>query len=538
MYISRIIIKNYKIFRELNLKMNKKINVFVGENDSGKTTILEAIMMAMTGKINGLKIMSKINADWFNTDIRNEYKQLINISPIEPPKIEIEVYFEDLCEDDTTFKHYKGTNNSLLENAYGIKMEILFNKEYSDTYKDLLRANKIIDIPIELYKIEYKTFSIPDYYLHNTSKRIALIDTTKKDYGSVLSKFISNSISMYLTEEDETNLSLAYRSNRANFIKAEAINKLNNKIREQQKFGNMDVSINLREGEVDDWKNEMMLSINDIPFENNGFGTQNIVKAGMVANDHSDVDFLILEEPENNLSFTNMSLLISSLANLSEKQLFISTHSSFVANKLSLNNLQLVSNGNVHPFNGLKKDTFEYFVKLPGYNTLRLLLANKIILVEGPADELIIQRAYIDCYGKLPIEDGVDVLAVGGIAFARYCELAMLIDKKITVLTDNDRNHDSVISKYIKYENILTLCVEENDEFNTLEPSVLNVNIKNFEQFKEIIYKGNDKDINKDTLLDFMINNKCEWAMRVFQSDKRINYPKYILKAIGAKINE
>jgi predicted ATP-dependent endonuclease of OLD family len=32
--------------------------------------------------------------------------------------------------------------------------------------------------------------------------------------------------------------------------------------------------------------------------------------------------------------------------------------------------------------------------KLPGYDTLRLILCNKAILVEGPSDELIVQKAY------------------------------------------------------------------------------------------------------------------------------------------------
>lgn len=30
--------------------MNDDINIFVGENDSGKTTILEALSMVLTGK--------------------------------------------------------------------------------------------------------------------------------------------------------------------------------------------------------------------------------------------------------------------------------------------------------------------------------------------------------------------------------------------------------------------------------------------------------------------------------------------------------
>ena len=97
-------------------------------------------------------------------------------------------------------------------------------------------------------------------------------------------------------------------------------------------------------------------------------------------------------------------------------------------------------------------------MKLPGYNTLRLLLANKIILVEGPADELIVQKAYLDTYSKLPIESGIDVMSVGGVAFKRYCELAKLINKAIIIAIDNDGNANRLVNEYIEYTDILTLC--------------------------------------------------------------------------------
>ena len=142
-----------------------------------------------------------------------------------------------------------------------------------------------------------------------------------------------------------------------------------------------------------------------------------------------------------------MAILVKKLSNCG-KQIFISTHSSFVANKLSLNNLHLVANKTVTPLKDLSKDTYEFFMKLSGYNTLRLLLSNAIILVEGPADELIIQRAYLDYKNNLPIEDGVDIMAIGGVAFKRYCELAKLIGKRITVVTDNDGMSDSIDNRY------------------------------------------------------------------------------------------
>ena len=51
-----------------------------------------------------------------------------------------------------------------------------------------------------------------------------------------------------------------------------------------------------------------------------------------------------MEEPESHLSFAGLSQLISGITdNNEEKQFIISTHSSFVANKLGLNSLFLLS---------------------------------------------------------------------------------------------------------------------------------------------------------------------------------------------------
>ena len=82
----------------------------------------------------------------------------------------------------------------------------------------------------------------------------------------------------------------------------------------------------------------MSISLDNIPIEYIGFGVQNLLKAEMFLRENLDVDILCVEEPENNLSFANMSIFIDKLTKL-DKQLFISTHSSFVANKL--NNLKI-----------------------------------------------------------------------------------------------------------------------------------------------------------------------------------------------------
>lgn len=538
MKIKKLKIINYKLFQNATIEMNDKMNIFVGENDSGKTTILEALSMVLTGKINSNNIANRINLDWFNVRVRKSYIEAIKSgeTPV-LPAIEIEAYFFAPDDDEVDIKKFKGTNNSLREDAEGVKLEIIFDTQYASAYRQLLADGKVKDIPIEYYKINFRTFANPEYYTQTTSRKVACIDTTKKDYGSVLNRFVSSSINEYLTEEDMTELRHAYRANRHEFTENQAVKRLNDKLQQSHSFDGKTISLNLRESGIDEWKGDMSISLDDVPLENSGFGTQNMFKSEIFLLQNSDVDILIIEEPENNLSYTNMSILISKLSESSEKQLFISTHSSFVANKLGLQFLHLVSNESTIPLKMLSRDTYDYFLKLPGYNTLRVLLANHVILVEGPADELIVQRAYIDNFGKQPIEAGIDVVAVDSLAFQRYCELASLINKQLTIITDNDGNFEAVQERYKKYGDLVNLCVESDNTLNTLEPSVLAVNIETFESFRTIIYLGKDiKSRDAESILSFMTGNKTDWSMRVFTSAQRIKYPNYILKAIG--INE
>jgi len=535
MKISKLRIINYKLFQNVTIEMNDEKNIFVGENDSGKSTILEALSMALTGKINGSSVANRLNLDWFNAEVRREFIQTIKSGGTPNlPTIEIEIYFVTPDEEDIIIKKFKGTNNSLHEDIEGVKLEILFDSQYATAYKQLLAEGKVKDIPVEYYKVNFRSFANPEYYVQTTAKKVASIDTTKKDYGPVLNRFVSSSINEYLTEEEMTELRHAYRANRHEFTENRAVKQLNEKLQESHSFDGKVISLNLRESGVDEWKGDMSISLDGIPLENSGFGTQNMFKSEIFLLQNTDVDVLIIEEPENNLSYANMSILISKLSESAGKQVFISTHSSFVANKLGLQHLHLVAKNKTVPFKALEKNTYDYFLKLPGYNTLRILLANSVILVEGPADELIVQRAYMDNYGKLPIEDGIDVVAVDSLAFQRYCELALLINKELTVVTDNDGDVSVVRERYKKYGDLVTLCVESDNSLNTLEPSVLSANEDSFEEFRSIIYHG--KDITKrdvESLKSFMIANKTEWSMRVFTSEQKIKYPLYILKAIG-----
>ena len=167
------------------------------------------------------------------------------------------------------------------------------------------------------------------------------------------------------------------------------------------------------------------------------------------------------------------------------------------------------------------------------------MLKNKVILVEGPADDLIIQRAYKDKYHKLPINDGIDVIAVNSLAFKRYCDIAILVNKEITIVTDNDGDiNENIIKKYDGYigKSNIRICYEEDEDLNTIEPSIIaanTINGKISDDFIDGISKnGSMKGKTREEIKNFMEHNKTEWSMRIFDYNKNIKYLQYILDAI------
>lgn len=536
MKITKLRIKNFKSINNATVSVNSDINIFVGENDSGKSTILEALSILTSGKLNGVAFERQIKANLFNTELRKEYiASLVDKnSVLEPPTIELEAY----C--DSMEAVYSGTNNFYGEDSAGIRVLVELSFENTQTYKNMLENHDIFDIPVELYSVNYKYFSGSSVNYRFCPIKAAFIDTTRKDYSYIVDRFVSDNITRYLSPKEQVDLCTAYRKGRHDFHMNEVVVKLNESVKKNVHIGKKSLSIDLKEEDIDEWKTQMSVIVDDTPFENIGFGSQNTIKIELALKNSADqVNVVIMEEPENNLSFTNMIKLIQHVQDSKEKQVFISTHSSYVANKLDLGNIFLVSNGKVISFASLCVETKRYFKKLPGYDTLRLVLAEKVILVEGPTDEIILERAYFDKHGRLPSADGIDIIVVDSLAFKRYCDLAVLLKKKILIITDNDGCIEkSINTKYGDYlaSEFLHFLYEHDENLNTIEPSVLEANStgKNpSEAFRKAISKnGSFLKKSSDDILDFMRNNKVEWAMRVFESEEVIVYPGYIEDAI------
>lgn len=376
--IKKLLIKNYKSIEEEVIEMQSDVNIFVGENDSGKSTILEAISIVSTGNLNGRSFEKQIKANLFNQKTREKYiVSLKNKKQIQPPTVIIEAYLD--IEDAA----FTGTNNELREDCAGIRMELAFNSEYADVYKQMLKDEEIYDIPVEFYTVSYHYFKGTPVVYRYAPVKGTFIDTTRKDYSYVMDKFVASSIATYLTAKEQTDLSTAYRKSRHTFQENEVVKQLNLAMKDNVKVNERSVAVDLREDNIDEWKHQMSIMVESIPFENIGFGTQNSIKIELaIKNSKEQLNLIMMEEPENNLSYTNMTRLIDHITQSEGKQIFISTHSSYIANKLNLGNIFLLYNGKIKSMSELPEDTKRYFKKLPGYDTLRVVLAEKVILVQ------------------------------------------------------------------------------------------------------------------------------------------------------------
>ena len=77
----------------MKYKQQKNQNIIVGDNAAGKSTILEAINLALTGQYNGRYLRNELTQYLFNNEAVDEYlASLPTDKPLPPPGILIELY--------------------------------------------------------------------------------------------------------------------------------------------------------------------------------------------------------------------------------------------------------------------------------------------------------------------------------------------------------------------------------------------------------------------------------------------------------------
>lgn len=543
--IKEIKIKNFKSFEGVfSLKLNDGINVIVGDNEAGKSTIIEAVNLALSGFMGGKFIKNDLSQYLFNNVVVAKYiKELAEKKTAEMPEIIIELHFDG---DGTA--RFLGNDNIDAMDGCGIFMKIAFDEKYQQEYEELMKAGDVKTLPLEYYDVFWSSFAREAITARTIPIKSALIDAGGSRYQNGSDVYISRIVKDFLESEDVVAIAQAHRKMRDAFGEDASVKNINDRIKTATNISDKDVKLDVDLSSKNAWETSLLTYLDDVPFHFIGKGEQSIVKTKLALSHKKakEANVILFEEPENHLSHTKLNQLIKDIvSHQGQKQIIVSTHSNFIANKLGLANLILLNDHKTLKLDDLEGDTQDFFSKLPGYDTLRLILCKKAILVEGSSDELIVQRAYMDKNsGRLPIEDGIDVISVGT-SFLRFLEIADPLHKEVVVLTDNDGNTAALEKKYVNYfgdnkKEYIAICYDGVIDtgslkigknlynYNTLEPKMLKANsLALFNKIFSTSYK------NDDELRKYMHANKTECALALFDTKEVLDYPQYILDAIG-----
>ncbi len=540
-FIRAVKITNFKCFKdEFIISFNKGLNIIVGDNEAGKSTILEAIHLALSGMLNGRYLKNEINQYLFNVEtVRNYLDGIKNRNYLTPPEITIEVFFGG---DDLPI--FEGDGNSFRRKASGISLKIGFNENFRAEYEEFVRAEEIVALPIEYYEMTWTSFARENITVRNIPLKSAFIDSANSRFKSGSDVNITSIIKDYLEPKEIIAILQAHRKMQDTFASDETVQNINEKLNGVINLSSKSISVAVDLSTKNSWEGSLAAFFDEIPFQQIGKGEQCIIKTKIALNHKKaeEANVILLEEPENHLSHSKLNQLLCGIKEfIEQKQIIISTHSSFVANKLGIDSLILLNHRKLLRLHELQLETKSFFEKLSGYDTLRLVLCKKAILVEGDSDELVVQRAFMDNNeNRLPIECEIEVISVGT-AFLRFLEIAKHLNKNVTVITDNDGDVEAVNSKYSDFltpDSNIKICFDDimdipenavaNFNYNTLEPKILKAN--SLEVLNRILNKSFTED---QKLLNYMQKNKTECALKIFSSKEKIDYPAYIIDGIS-----
>lgn len=544
MALKKIKIENFKIYNGIfELELNSGLNILVGDNEVGKSTVLEAIHLALTGIINGKYLNTELTQYLFNNTVVKSYiDSLSTPNPQKPPQIKIELYFDPVTKENATFL---GNDNSDKDkDACGISFTIAFDDKYNDEYNELLNIGDVKTLPIEYYEVRWSTFARKDITVKSIPIKSALIDSSSTRYQNGSDIYISRIVRQGLETVDAVKIAQAHRRMRESFMQDQSVQDINKKIQAAATITDKKIGLSVELLSKNAWESSLMTYLDEVPFHYIGKGEQCIIKTRLALSDKKakNASIILMEEPENHLTHSRLNQLLNIIKEECEdRQVVISTHSSFVANKLDLSNLICLTCGNKLKLTDVSEKTRLFFEKLPGYDTLRLVLSQKAILVEGASDELVIQKAYMNTHeGKLPIEDGIDVISVGT-AFLRFLEVANRLNKVVAVVTDNDGNINALEQKYSGF-----LGVNKKDNifisYDKLDRAETGLTDYNYNTLENLILLSNDlRKLNsvfettytsEDDLRKYMKNNKTDCALAIFNWNGDITFPQYIMEAI------
>lgn len=465
MHITTIKIKNFRAIENLELNLNKGLNVLIGENNTGKTSIIDLLRLVFD-KGNYPKEIY-----WKETDFR------VNNSSDEFNPIEFDIPFkpdnekESFCFNELHIVEY-GTGNKVDFLEIHGKISLIKTKGETKIKKEYWGGkDKENRVPWEIWDELNYTYLSP---LRDVTRDL------KPNNNNLLSKLFLNISELKEGDDYKENMSEIIKKNFDNEKWEELLDEGKEKITTHLKQLNFidnyqDINIAFSSFEFEDIIKKLILQL-PVDFNRsdeekqiffnlnqNGLGYNNLIYASTIFGDiiqrkevfEEDYNLLLIEEPEAHLHPQLENTFFKYLQKLEETnefQIIVSSHSPTITAKTKLDNVIVMNNNNNNIFATPLKDTLLkdedriFLKKFLDVTKSQLFFAKGVILVEGISETLLLPvfaRLMGDEYDL--DKHGIEVIETG-ISFQRYSGLfnsddpSRRLNFRCSVITDDDRD--------------------------------------------------------------------------------------------------
>lgn len=519
-YIKSLHVEGFKKFQTLNVEFNEHMNILVGENEAGKSTILDAIKTVLNQQY---RLADKsVLRDLFNAQMVEAFEANPSVKTLPRILIEVELVLDPKTKNADYF----------YGEVYGAlkKQDEKFGIRFECKYDELLGAGmeqSILDkkIPYEYYALTWMTFANNPYQTIRKPLQFLVIDITS---NATVPSFNSYNRTLFTSRYDEATRAKAKNDFRTKLVEAFDTTELP-ELGDNRKFGVDTKKVVL----------ETILSVYEgaIALENRGSGMESLIKTEIALEKANGLDVILMEEPENHLSFTTLRKMLHEISiKHKNSQIIVATHNNMIASRLNLNNVLWITENCVRSLSEVDKDVAKFFVKADDNAFLQLLLSNKVFLVEGATEFLLLPHFYKQITGKTIEDDGISVISCNGISYRNYLEIAQKTSKKISVLTDNDGKQDKIdkAAAFNKDSQLQHIFLGTTTDDWTWEACLYNLNKAVLDGMIEI-HAGSDYLFHKrdyGQVLGKMLNNKVETAYKMLLSGTAFEIPQYIKDAI------
>lgn len=462
MYLSLLKIKNFRCFdgNEHIIIFNKGLNVLVGENDSGKSTIMDAIKIAL----------GTTDMNWYRISQEDFYKEDVNL------EIEIKCKFEDLNEDEAgAFLECLSYED---EDKKIPCLYLYWRCKYLTSFKP---PRPIVNISTgkdgngAAPSVEAKEL-LRTTYLRALRDAYSEMQSGKRSRLSQIMQHVSTvdqGEDKYQEGNDIHKLSIAGIADLSNELLAnhpalDSINKEMTAILQEKmllKKDNIEIRLEVAGANLNKLQKEMtLLEKLDLVADKNtnemcgkvGLGTSNIMSMACELLLHKEAErenrscFLLIEEPEAHIHAQRQLKLIQSLENESERgnrQMIITTHAPLLASVVKLSNIIIVRAGEAYSlaegYTELDRDDYLFLEKYLDATKANLFFARSVIIVEGPGEALLLPTI-AKLLGYSFTDYGTSLVDVRSTGLRRYAKIfqrkdqSKLLDINVACITDRD----------------------------------------------------------------------------------------------------